>query len=150
MGKTNRQALAEKAGISAEDRREMDELAKPGAAFSDEAWKAFEKQMREDSGERQTWRPEPGDFIVGVLAHRRDNVLSRTMAAEEYEPCIVLTLDVPRRGFLDVWCIHTVLRNEVIAVNPQPGEVYGIKYFGERVPAGGTKGYHHWTIRRMA
>lgn len=105
---------------------------------------AFERLMREDTGERVTWQPEPGDWVVGPVVSRRDGVCSQAMLAKGYKPCTVLSIESRLLGcVVDVWCMATVLRSEIEAQNPQPGQIVGVKYFGVK----GETEYHHYAFR---
>jgi hypothetical protein len=67
------------------------------------------------------WRPAPGDVLVGLL-------VDVDMRTTKYGPAPVLTIrDEDSGQYVDVWALHTVLRNELVKRAPRPGEKLAIR-----------------------
>ncbi len=71
---------------------------------------------------RSSWRPEPGDVLVGVV-HEID------LRATKFDPTVpVLTFEEDETGeLIDVWCLHAVLRNELARKSVQLGDRVAIR-----------------------
>ena len=69
----------------------------------------------------ESWRPEPGDVLVGEL-------VNIDVRATEYDPaCPVLTIRMEDGGLIAVWAFYTVLRSELQKQDPQVGEWLAIR-----------------------
>lgn len=86
-----------------------------------------------------SWKPEPGDMIVGKV--ERYGMGPET--AYGRSPVVQIKDEATGKS-VSVWLSSTVLRNEFVKHDPQPGEVVGIKYFGVRENEGGK--YHHFAV----
>lgn len=93
------------------------------------------------------WQPEPGEKIVGRLQQISD-------FEGEYGTTKVLKLqDVKTGRVTQVWLNHMMLRDSIFALDPQPGDLIGIKYFGKRDSKtrkhkdGTPKQYHTYEVR---
>ncbi len=71
----------------------------------------------------QTWKPDPGDQLVGVVVA----VTTRTNDYGVY-PVVAVEADGVEWEFHGY---HTVARLELERQNPQPGDQIGIRYLGK-------------------
>jgi hypothetical protein len=89
----------------------------------------------------EAWIPErEGDEFVGVF-RRLDR------GHTSYGPCAIAVFAEDGTGAdRAVWLIHTVLRNELRRVRPEPGELVCIRYLGKRQPVGGGPAYDSYRV----
>lgn len=77
-----------------------------------------------DPREEIAWRPEPGDKIAGKVI----DIDLRTVIWKDQERTVpVLVLDTgEEHNVYAVWCMNTVLANEVRKLGPQVGDRLGV------------------------
>lgn len=92
----------------------------------------LEKVDREDP---ENWYPDVGDILVGEVLR----YTSGHTASDQYPICVVR--DEENGGQLNVWVMHSVLRNKFKEKRPKPGERIGIK----RLPDA-PKGYKRFAL----
>ena len=68
---------------------------------------------------------EPGESIVGT-------VLDITTRENEYGSYPLVSLETDDGRELEWHAFHTVAQNELVKVNPQPGDVLGVRNLGKR------------------
>lgn len=71
----------------------------------------------------QGWRPEVGEKLVGII-------LEVSEGESEYGRYPLLIVD-STGDYIAVHAFHTVLKNELSRLRPQPGDTIGIKYLGK-------------------
>jgi hypothetical protein len=96
-----------------------------------------------DEGYPQSWRPEKDDGdspnpLIGTF-------VEMTSATTAYGPCWVMVVELDDKTRRSVWLIHTVLRNELSRVRPEPGERIGVKYLGKQ--GEGATGYIGYRVK---
>lgn len=85
----------------------------------------LEERLREQRAE--TWKPAPGDLIIGTLDEVRWLVSSYD--GRDYPLLVVHT--EPDGRVVGVHVLHQVLRDELRAQKPRIGERIGIRYLGK-------------------
>jgi homogentisate 1,2-dioxygenase len=85
---------------------------------------------------------EAGAAVVGVVVDVRevDGAHSRYT---------LLTIDADGDELVDVHCGRSVLANEVGSRDVRPGDLFGVRYQGEKVGRGG-KTYHSYAVAHQA
>lgn len=80
----------------------------------------------------EAWRPEqPGDDIAGVIQHIE-------MRPTRFGPVPVVTVVDGVGTPVAIWCLHTVLRNELHRLAVTPGEFLYVRWLGKKTPEGGS------------
>lgn len=91
--------------------------------------------------EFQSWKPDPGDEIVGKLLEverSREN---------EYGTYPILHLDTGAGGEVSVHAFHQVLRSGIARKRPKIGDELTIKYLGTAKGSGaGARSYHNYRV----
>lgn len=95
----------------------------------------LERELLEWDGWPESWRPEPGDVLVGRVAHYDRGVTPYG----EVRTC-VLEEDNGQRW--TVWLSSTVLLELFKRERPQVGERIGLKYLGKHP----EHGYHRYRL----
>lgn len=80
------------------------------------------------------WRPEVGDTIIGTI----EDIGSR-ISDFNGEPYPILTIAQEDGSVVAVHAFHSVLKNEIDALNPSIGDEIGVRYDGPKEPKGGLK-----------
>jgi hypothetical protein len=88
----------------------------------------------------ESWRPQPGDVLVGEYV-RRDTGTSSYDGSTV--PILVLRDEAGKEW--GAWVFHTVLRQQLAAKRPRVGELVAIRYEGKRQGAGGST-YHCYRV----
>lgn len=112
-----------------------DEAAANGNAFD-----LLDGLSEDDDSE--PWMPEnAGDGVQGT-------VLSRSVTRSDYtpEPIPVLVVEQANGSKLRVTGYQSVLRKEIEDADPQPGDLFAAKYFGQKTNKKGTGSYHHFKV----
>ena len=99
--------------------------------LQDELDKTTEPPGSENS---ETWQPEPGDTLVGVLE-------SYTTAKTQYGKRVIAHVKPDNGETLAVWLSTKVLRGAFDDQKPVPGDRLGIKRFEDH-----AKGYKLYTL----
>lgn len=82
--------------------------------------------------ETETAKLEAGESVVGVL-------LDLTLRDSDYgDPYPVVTIETSDGREVEVHGYHSVLRNRLFELDPQPGDQLGIKCLGSRTGKSGT------------
>lgn len=91
-------------------------------------------QPREDGGEAEGWRPEPGDMLIGVV---EDVDVGWSDFRGEY-PIITIrategtqSTNVKPGESVKLHCFHDVLFNRVLTLRPVAGETVGVQFHGK-------------------
>jgi hypothetical protein len=83
----------------------------------------------------ESWKPRPGDIIVGVVA-------KYTQAESKFGTrwiCVLNVLnDLGVEYFVSIWLSHAVLLGEFAKLRPRVGERVGIKRLEDKVGSGGS------------
>jgi hypothetical protein len=87
----------------------------------------------------ESWRPEPGDVLVGTFVRRDSGVSSYD--GKTYTIVVIRDENGVEHG---VWAFHTALRQQLSAARPKPGEAIALRYRGKRQGANAT--YHDWRV----
>jgi ribA/ribD-fused uncharacterized protein len=93
----------------------------------------------DEDDDAEAWRPEPGDGIQGT-------VLVRKTTTSDYVSDVipVVVLQTPTGKKFRIIGYHKVLRDEITEIDPQPGDLFGCKYFGKKENKKGTGAYEHY------
>lgn len=86
------------------------------------------------------WDPEPGDGVQG-------DVLRHITATTKMGEAPVVVLRKQDGDEVSVWGLRKVLREAIEADDPQPGDAWAAKYFGERSSKNGETTYHLYKTR---
>lgn len=91
------------------------------------------------SADTVSWRPEPGDEVLGLL-----KALTRrtTEHSENYPVLTIAPLD--GSTWIDVHAFHTVLWDEVEKQDPRVGDLVGVRYIGRVAGGKGGDGYERY------
>lgn len=89
----------------------------------------------EDNSWPESWKPEPGDLLVGKL-------IRKGVRKTRYGPTEVAVVETDDHARFCVWLSSTVLKGCFDQENPEPGDRVGIRYNGRHE----TKGYHLYAL----
>jgi hypothetical protein len=95
----------------------------------------------------ESWRPEPGDTIVGEAVAWSDYHKTDETSGEE-KTCKILTLRDEAGVEHGIWCWHSILRSEL--ANVRPGDLVAISYTGKKPRQKGDGAYHHYRVAVQA
>jgi len=95
---------------------------------------AAEKERQEKKAESNTWKPKPGDTLVGT-------VIDVTMGTYDGKNHPIITVEDLEGGVHSVWCSSKVLRDAAYDWKPGIGKGISIFFEGKRQPkrAGGRE-----------
>lgn len=92
-----------------------------------EALAAKEREDAEKANSAVTWKPEPGDSVVGTL-------IEGFIFQGDYDPCPVMVIEDSDGVVHKVFCGNKVLKESVEAKEPKPGMGVRVTYDGMREP----------------
>jgi hypothetical protein len=90
---------------------------------------------REDGTYPESWRPQPGDILVGTI-EKYDR------ASTSYGTYNIAVLRDEQGALHSVWLMHAVLLDEFRKLRPRPGERLGIKRLEDA-----ERGYRRYAVR---
>jgi hypothetical protein len=91
-----------------------------------------------------SWRPEPGDTIVGT-AIAWSTYEKQDPASGEKKQCPILAVRDQAGAEHAIWCWHAVLRHELVD-KVEPGDLVAISYVGKRPRQSGDGSYHCYRV----
>lgn len=97
--------------------------------------------MTEENGYAEGWKPQPGDTVKGTVV-----ALDATDAGYGAYPIVTLRRDDGTEAA--VHCFHTVLKQEIIDLEPAIGDPLEVTYVGRKGDGGNYgKGYESYRVR---
>lgn len=97
---------------------------------------------RADEPLPESWKPEPGQRIVGRVRRYEKGT---TQGWGDAAICVVESLRNPGR-LASVWIFHTTLSNAFQKQRPKVGEVILLEYRGKVESQGQGQPYHDWRL----
>jgi hypothetical protein len=99
-------------------------------------------QAKAEEPAPESWRPEPGDKIMGrVIRYEKGTTQGWGDA-----PIVVLESLRTQGRLISVWMFHTTLVNEFKKQRPKVGEALMLEYHGKVEAKGEGQPYHSWRL----
>lgn len=96
----------------------------------------------DEEDDAEPWIPEEaGEGVQGTVLK-----LGKTKSDFTPEPIPVVTIAVANGDKVRVTGFQSVLRREIEDADPQPGDTFAVKYFGQKAVKKGTGSYHHFKV----
>ena len=96
----------------------------------------LQKEMEDWDGFPEAFRFRPGDILTGRL-------LDIDEGHTEHGTSPLLTIQTIEGKLWTVWAFHTVLKSELVKLNPKTGDILSIKMLEDNV----KKGYKNYVVR---
>jgi hypothetical protein len=118
------------------------ETPQPARTPEEEELDRLRQQLEDDDGSPpEMWDPEPGESLIAELIRYEERTT-------KVGPCrVAVVREAVSDELFSVWLSRSVLKNEFEKQSPRPGDMLGLKFFGEKTTRNGQSSYFLYTLR---
>jgi hypothetical protein len=123
--------------------RKNTETQQATQSTEDEEIDRLRQAMEDDDGSPpEMWDPEPGESLIAELLRYEER-------STKVGPCrVAVVREADGEGQLwSVWLSRSVLKNEFEKQSPRPGDMLGLKFFGEKTTRNGQSTYFLYALK---